>query len=189
MPDGQPVVDGEIVFDSGYALSGRVTRGSQPLPGVTVVANLIGGGGRQASSQTDEGGSYRMEGLAAGTYNVMTMANVLGGSTRSQQVTLSGDQNVDIAIPSAKLGGTVVDVQGAIPLPNAVVQIAPSDPTAAAAGGRLAPSATTDSNGAFQITDLDPVSYAVNIQKQDYVFNKQSVTAAEQGTDGGSPSR
>ena len=183
MPDGQPVVQTEIVFDSGYALSGHVARGGQPLPGVTVVANLIGGGGRQASSQTDGGGAYQMEGLTAGTYNIMAMANVLGGSTRSQQVTMSGDQNVDITFPSAKLGGTVVDAQASMPLPNAVVRIAPSDPNAASAGGRIAPSATTDSNGAFLITDLDPVSYTVNIQLQDYVFSKQSITAAEQGTD------
>ncbi len=184
MPDGQPVVETEVVFDAGFTLSGRVTRGGQPLPGVTVVANLIGGGGRQASSQTDDGGSYQMEGLTAGTYNVLAMSNVLGGSTRSQQVTLSGDQSVDIAFPSAKLGGIVVDAQATMPLPNAVVQIATADPNAAPAGGRMARSATTDSNGAFLITDLDPVSYTVNIQKPDYVFTKQDVTAAEQGTDG-----
>ena len=47
----------------------------------------------------------------------------------------------------------------------------------------MARSATTDSNGAFLITDLDPVSYTLNIQKPDYVFHKLSVTAAEQGTD------
>jgi len=184
MPDGQPVVETEIVFDPGYALSGRVTRGGQPLPGVTVVANLIGGGGRQASSQTDDGGSYRMEGLAAGTYNVMAMPNVLGGSTRSQQVTLSGDQSVDIAIPSAKLGGMVVDIEAKMPLPDAVVQITTADPKAASTGGRMVRSATTDSSGAFQITDLDAVAYTVNIQKPDYVFDKRDVTAAEQGTDG-----
>ncbi len=184
MPDGQPVVQTEIVFDPGYALSGRVTRGGQPLPNVTVVANLIGGGGRQASSRTDDGGSYRMEGLAAGTYNVMAMSNVLGGSTRSQQVTLSGDQSVDITFPSARLGGTVVDAQAKMPLPDAVIQITTADPNAAPAGGRMARSATTDSNGTFQITDLDPVAYTLNVQKPDYIFDKRDVTAAEQGTDG-----
>ncbi|MFI5181677.1 MAG: carboxypeptidase regulatory-like domain-containing protein [Thermoanaerobaculia bacterium] len=183
MPDGQPVVETEIVFDPGYALSGRVTRGGQPLSGATVVANLIGGGGRQASSQTDDGGSYRMDGLAAGTYSVMAMANALGGSTRSQQVTLNGDQSVDIAFPSAKLGGTVVEAQGKTPLPDAVVMVTSTDPNAAPTGGRMARSATTDSNGAFQITDLDAASYTVNVQKTDYLFDKRDVTAAEQGTD------
>lgn len=184
MPEGQPVVQTEIVFDPGFVLAGRVTRGGQPLPNVTVIANLIGGGGRQASSRTDDGGSYRMEGLAEGTYNVMAMSNVLGGSIRSQQVKLSGDQSVDIAFPSAKLGGTVVDAQAKMPLPDAVIQITTADPNAAPAGGRMARSATTDSNGAFQITDLDPVSYTLNVQKPDYIFDKRDITAAEQGTDG-----
>ncbi|HQR46240.1 MAG TPA: carboxypeptidase regulatory-like domain-containing protein, partial [Thermoanaerobaculia bacterium] len=186
MPDGQPVVETEIVFDPGFALSGRVTRGGAPLANVTVVANLVGGGGRQASSRTDESGSYRMEGLAAGTYNVMAMANALGGSARSQQVTLSGDQSVDIAFPSAKLGGTVVDAQAKTPLPDAVVTATSADPGASSstgAGGRMVRSATTDSNGAFQITDLDAASYTVNVQKTDYLFDKRDVTAAEQGTD------
>ncbi len=183
MPDGQPVVETEIVFDPGYVLSGHVTRASQPLAGVTVVANLIGGGGRQASSQTDSGGAYQMEGLAAGTYNVMAMANVLGGSTRSQQVTLTGDQTADITFPSAKLGGTVVDAQGNAPLPDAVVTVTSSDPNAAPTQGRQMRSATSDSSGAFLITDLDPVSFTVNVQKTDYLFDKRDVTAAEQGTD------
>jgi hypothetical protein len=184
MPDGQPVVQTEIVFDPGYVLSGRVTRSGEPLPNVTVIASLIGGGGRQASSRTDDGGSFRMEGLAEGTYNVMAAANVLGGSMHSQQVVLNGDQSVDIAFPSGKIGGTVVDSQASTPLSEAVVQITPADPNAAPAGGRTARSATTDSNGAFLITDLDPVSYTLNIQKPDYVFQRLSVTAAEQGTDG-----
>ena len=183
MPEGQPVVETEIVFEAGFVLSGRVTRAGQPLPSVTVVANLVGGGGRQASSRTDDGGTYRMEGLSEGTYNVTAMANVLGGSTRSQQVSLKGDQSVDIAFPSAKLGGTVVEAQGKTPLPGAVVTLTPNDPSAAPAGGRQARSATTDSNGAFQIPDLDPGSYSLNVRKTDYLFDKRDVTAAEQGSD------
>lgn len=183
MPNGQPVVQTEIVFDPGFSLSGHVTRAGQPLSGVTVVANLIGGGGRQASSQTDEGGAYQLQGLTGGTYNVLAMASLLGGSTRSQRVTLSGDQTLDIAFPSAKLGGTVVDAQGNAPLPDAQVQVTPTDPNASASGGRQMRSATTDSGGSFLITDLDAQSYTVNVQKPDYLFEKRDITAAEQGTD------
>ena len=183
MPDGQPVVDTEIVFEPGYVLSGRVTRAGQPLPNVTVVANLVGGGGRQASSRTDDGGSYRMEGLGEGTYNVMALSSVFGGSTRSQQVDLRGDQTLDIAFPSAKLGGTVVDAQGRMPLADAVVEVTGSDSSASSGGGRQVRQATTDSNGSFLLTDLDPQSYAVNVRKADYLFERRDVTAAEQGTD------
>ncbi|MGE5345330.1 MAG: carboxypeptidase regulatory-like domain-containing protein, partial [Acidithiobacillales bacterium] len=182
MPEGQPVVETELVFDPGYVLSGRVSRAGEPLPNVTVVANLIGGGGRQASSRTDDSGSYRMEGLAEGTYSVLAMAGVLGGSTRSREVTLSGDQTLDISFPSAKLGGTVVDAQGSEPLPDAVVQVTPSDPGASPSGGRMR-TATTDSSGSFLITDLDPQSYTVSVQKTDYLFEKRDVTAGEEGTD------
>lgn len=183
MPEGQPVVEAELVFDPGYVLSGRVTRTGQPLPNVTVVVNLIGGGGRQASSRTDEGGFYRMEGLAEGTYNVFAMAGLLGGSSRSQQVGLTGDQTVDIEFPSAKLSGTVIDAESKAPLQDAVVTATPNDPVSAAAGGRQARSATTDSKGTFRITDLDPAGYIVNVRKVDYLIDKRDVTAAEEGTD------
>lgn len=183
MPDGQPVVQTEIVFDPGFALAGHVTRAGQPLSGVTVVANLIGGGGRQASSQTDESGGYQMQGLTGGIYNVTAMASLVGGSTRSQQVTLTADQTLDIAFPSAKLGGTVVDAQGGAPLPDAQIQVTPTDPSVSASGGRQMRSATTDSGGNFLITDLDALSYGVNVQKPDYLLETRSITAAEQGTD------
>jgi protocatechuate 3,4-dioxygenase beta subunit len=183
MPEGQEVVETELAFDPGYVLSGRVSRAGQPLPNVTVVANLIGGGGRQASSRTDDSGSYRLEGLVEGTYNVLAMTEVLGGSTQSREVTLNGDETLDITIPSARLGGTVVDAQGNAPLPDAVVQVVPSDPNASSSGVRSTRSATTDSSGSFLMTDLDPQGYAVSVRKPDYLFEKRDVTAAEEGTD------
>jgi large repetitive protein len=181
--DGQTLVETEIVFDVGYALTGRVTKGGQALPGATVFATLQGGGGRQASSRTDEGGSYRLEGLQEGTYTVNAMSDIFsgGGSSKRDTVTMKGDQTLDITFPGAKVAGTVVDAAGKQPLTDAVVEMSPQ--AGSTGGGFVRTSATTDSNGHFEIKDIDPVPVTLTVRKTDYLYEKRDVAAAEQGTD------
>ncbi len=67
--EGQKEAEAEIVFEGTGALSGRVTRGGQPV----AEARVFVGGGRGVSSgsgRTDESGSYRIEGLTPGDYTV-----------------------------------------------------------------------------------------------------------------------
>ena len=177
--DSQPVLETELVFEPGHSLSGRVTRAGAPVVNATVVANLQGGGGRQAATRTDEGGAYRMDGLTGGTYQVSTMTNLFGGASKRDTVTVNGDQTLDVVFPAAKLGGTVVDVAGRQPLPDAVVEATAAD----ASAGPFVRSVTTDSNGTFLLADIEPTSYTVNVRKAGYQFSKREVTAAEQGTD------
>jgi len=175
----QPVLETELVFEPGYSLSGRVTRVGAPLVNATVVANLQGGGGRQAATSTDDGGNYRLDGLTGGTYQVGTMTNLFGGASKRDTVTVNGDQTLDIVFPAAKLGGTVVDAAGRQPLPDAVVEVTAPD----AAAGLFVRSVTSDSSGTFLLLDIEPKSYTVNVRKAGYQFSKREITAAEQGTD------
>jgi protocatechuate 3,4-dioxygenase beta subunit len=178
----QPVVTADLVFNQGYTLSGHVTQGDQPVAGAMVFATLQGGGGRQASSRTDDAGGYSLAGLQEGTYNVNAISNLAGsGASRRLTVELTSDQNLDLAFPSAKLGGQVVDADRKTPVPDATVTAAALDTTAAAAGFQRP--ATTDSNGRFSFTNVDPGSYTLTTSKPDYRVDKRSVTAADQGTD------
>jgi protocatechuate 3,4-dioxygenase beta subunit len=177
--DSQPVLETELVFEPGFSLSGRVTRAGAPIVNATVVANLEGGGGRQAATHTDDGGAYRMDGLTGGTYQVGTMSSLFGGASRRDTVTVAGDQTLDIVFPAAKLGGTVLDAAGRQPLPDAVVEVTAAD----AAANPFVRSVTTDSNGTFLLADIEPKSYTVNVRKAGYQYSKREITAAEQGTD------
>ncbi len=185
--DSQPVLETELVFEPGYSLSGRVTRAGEPVVNATVVANLQGGGGRQAATHSDDGGAYRLEGLTGGTYQVSTMANLFGGASKRDTVAVNGDQTLDIVFPSAKLGGTVVDAAGRQPLPDAVVEVTAAATSAAVttdpAAGPFVRSVTTDSNGTFLLADIEPKSFTVTVRKAGYQFSKREITAAEQGTD------
>lgn len=176
--DAVPVLETEITFDVGFALSGRVTRAGQALPNAVVTANLQGGGGRQAASRTDESGAYRLEGLQEGTYNVNANSDVFaGGSTTRKTVTLNSDQSLDLTFPTAKITGIVTDGGSKQPLADATVELG-----GAAAAGPFQRTSTTDSNGLFTFTDIVPQAYTLNARKPDYQYDKRSVTAAEDGS-------
>lgn len=174
--DGQTEVAAEIVLESGYALTGRVLKGSEPVPGANVFA-FAQGSGRSASARADDGGSYRLEGLQKGTYNVNASAPS-GTGSKSQTVDVSSDQNLDLVIPLARLAGTVVEAGSRQPLSEATVELDSSE-------GRspFLRSYRTDSNGGFSLEDLDPKSHTLTVRKADFLFEKRSVVAAEQGSD------
>jgi hypothetical protein len=181
--DDVPVLQTEIVFDVGFTLSGHVMRASQPVANAVVVANLQGGGGRQATTRTDDGGGYTLSGLQEGAYTVTAMGDPLagGGSQVRQTVSLTADQSLDLTFPMAKVAGVVTDADTKQPLADATVSLSSAGGT-----GSVAPAmqrmATTDSNGHFQFTDVVPQDYTLNSQKTDYQFDKRSLTAADDGT-------
>lgn len=176
--DAVPVLETEIVFDTGFTLSGRVARAGQPLPNAVVTANLQGGGGRQAASRTDESGAYRLEGLQVGTYNVNANSDVFaGGSTTRKTVTLNGDQTLDLAFPTARISGLVTDGGSKQPLADATVELG-----GAAGAGPFQRMSTTDSNGLFTFTDIAAQAYTLNVRKPDYQYDKRNVSAADDGS-------
>jgi hypothetical protein len=175
--EGQDQAQVEIVFDIGFALSGTVTRNGQPVDVAMVMAALQGGGGRNASARTNAAGSYRLEGLAQGTYDV-TVVPPGGGRPQRQTVTVADDTTLDVTIPTARLGGLVVEAGSRQPLADASVQIAAKD--AAVPFGR---GATSDSNGRFSLDDLDFIPYLLTVRKPGFEFQTREVSPTDGGED------
>lgn len=180
--DDVPVLSAEIVFDVGFTLSGHVTQGGQPVANAMVVANLQGGGGRQATTRTDDSGSYALQGLQQGAYSVTAQTDPLSGGTISmvrQSVTLTGDQNVDLAFPMARVAGVVADADTKQPLSDVTVTLS------AVAGSGSTPlqrMAQTDSTGHFQFASIPPQPYTMNTSKTDYQYDNRTITAADDGS-------
>ena len=170
--EGQEEVPVQIVFEQGFTLSGTVSRHGQPVDAAMVSASLAGGGGRTASARTSSSGAYRVEGLAEGTYSVLVMPSG-GGRPQRESTNVSDDATLDIVIPGARLGGTVVDGGTGQPLADAAVQAASKE-----GGGPLA-RATTDSNGRFGLEDLDPSAYVVSVRREGFLLQTRDVVAAE----------
>ena len=180
--DDVPVLQAEIVFDVGFTLSGQVTRAGQPVANAMVVASLQGGGGRQATARSDESGAYALPGLQEGSYAVTASTDPLSGSTPSlvrQTVSLTGDQNLDLTFPTARVSGTVTDVDSKQPLADATVGLSSAGGTGGAPVQRMT---QTDSTGRFQFADIAPQDYTLNSSKTDYQYDKRTVAASDDGS-------
>lgn len=170
--EGQDEALAQIVFESGFALSGTVTRNGQPVE--AMVSASLRGGGPFTSARTNATGAYRLEGLSEGSYNVTAMP-VGGGSgtPRSQSITISGDATLDLVFPSGRISGVVVDAGTRQPLSDALVQAGVRGP----GGGPR--SITTDSNGRFSLEDLDTTPCTITIRKAGYQLESREVTPVE----------
>ena len=174
--DGQTDAEANIAFETGFTLSGAVTRAGQAVADATVSAGLQGGGGRMASARTDDAGAYRLEGLLQGTYSVTAAA--ANGRPQRQTATLSDDTTLDFVLPSARVAGVVIESGSQQPLPDATVQATPQDATGPPGRG-----AATDSNGRFSIDGLEPQVYVVSARKPGYQVESKSVTPSDTGGD------
>jgi protocatechuate 3,4-dioxygenase beta subunit len=182
--DDVPLLQAEIVFDVGFTLSGHVTQGGQGVANAMVVANLQGGGGRQATARTDESGAYSLQGLQEGAYAVTASNDPLSGGSPAmvrQTVSLTGDQSVDLTFPMAKIAGIVTDTDTKQPLPDVTVSLVGAAGAAGTGGGGQRMT-QTDSTGRFQFANITPQAYTLNTSKPDYQYDKRTVTAADDGS-------
>ncbi len=180
VPAGQSEVLTEIVFEDGLAISGTVTRRGAPVSGARVSA-YMSGTGRQGSGRTDDNGVFRITGLEPGRVNVTAFAETFS-SQASQVVELKTDMSVDLVIPTARLGGTVLDSASGLPL-ESTVELQRTVPTSGGPGGQMRMSASTDSSGRFGFDDLEPVDYRITARRSGYESVTQTVKPSESGED------
>ena len=170
---GQAEAAAEIVFEQGFRVEGRVTRGGKPLPEAMVMAFPDGGNRRSANGRTDETGSYALEGLEEGRYTFT--ANSQDGAPIRRTVDIAGDVTVDLEAPPARLAGMVVEADSGRPLGDVGIRLEDEG-----GGMRFVSMATTDSSGRFAFEDLEPGSYRVSFQKPAYQVETRELTAAEE---------
>jgi hypothetical protein len=169
---GQAEVAAEIVFEQGFRVDGRVSRGGRPVTDAMVSAMPEGGSRRSASARTDEAGGFVLEGLDEGRYTIM--ANSLsGGAPIRRTVDISGDTTVDLEAPPARLAGTVVEAESGRPLGDVGIRIEEE-------GMRFVNMATSDSSGRFAFEDLEPQRYRVSFQKPAYQVETRELSAGEE---------
>ncbi|MCI4354629.1 MAG: carboxypeptidase regulatory-like domain-containing protein, partial [Thermoplasmata archaeon] len=169
VPDGGDF-QADIAFQGASRLAGRVTRGDRPLSGLFV--NALPDPPRpnagRSSGQTDDNGSYALEGLDDGNYSVMV--NGQGVSYR-REFTVSGNTSGDIPLPAISVTGTVTESGSGVPLEGVTVQAQTGTETQAFAMKQ----GMTDSSGHYFIDDVDPGSYQLTARKAEYQMKTQSV--------------
>jgi protocatechuate 3,4-dioxygenase beta subunit len=169
---GQTEATAEIVFEPGFRVDGRVSRGGRPVTDAWVSAYAEGGGRRSASDMTDEAGAFVLEGLDGGRYTIS--ASGQSGAPIRKTVELAGDATVDLEAPPARLVGTVVEAESDRPLGDVQARVEEE-----AGAARFTSVVTTDSSGRFAFEDLEPKRYRVSFQKPAYQVETRELTASE----------
>jgi protocatechuate 3,4-dioxygenase beta subunit len=173
---GQAEAAAEIVFEPGFRVDGRVTRGGKPVTEAWVSAFSESAGKRNASDMTDESGAFVLEGLDEARYTIV--ASGQSGASIRKTVELAGDLTVDLEAPPARLAGTVVEAESGRPLGDVEVRLE-EEPGAM----RFVNVAATDSAGRFAFEDLEPKRYRVSFQKAAYQVETRELAAAEDGAE------
>jgi protocatechuate 3,4-dioxygenase beta subunit len=153
-------------------ISGRVVDGAgNPIAGVSVSASSTSGG--YGSAQTAADGTYKVDGLAAGSYTLQFskwrssyVSRYLGGTSSAQGATVltvaAGDAlaNKDMTLPTgASISGTVRDSSGK-PLAGATIQ------AESLADGWAVSHATSGADGTYTVAGLEAGEYLVSFSEK-----------------------
>ena len=143
-----------------HSISGAVTSGGSALDGITMA--LTGTG--SASSNTDRNGTYQFPGLSAGSYVITPSKSGYTFSPASRTVPLgngdiTGQDFTATPVTQYSISGRVTSGGSAL------------DGTTMALTGAGSASTNTDSNGAYQFTDLNSGSYTITPSRAGFAFN------------------
>jgi hypothetical protein len=170
----------DLQFRSDTVIRGRVTRGGQPLPGA-MVSFFPRNGRAQTNARTtaDGSGTYSVNSLDDAPYDVSV--NDLDRNVSFQttyEVKGSGTFDIDVKITS--LRGRVVDASTGEAIPDAHIDLRPSQQQGAQ-GMMMVRSAGTDPNGAFIIDSVAAGTYSAVADKEGYGNQVLDVNVTDNG--------
>jgi hypothetical protein len=158
------------------SVSGRVTRGGKPAPGVAVFvapddwSPAARDGKIVARASSGEDGSFRLEGIPAGSYTVSVDAPafILKGATSRRQdgrsVSLAEGEAVEDFDLVLELGGVVtgrVTTEGGRPVVGEAVTLKRLEPDGTTTYASVRQRVSTDDRGVFRVYGLSPGRYVV----------------------------
>jgi 5-hydroxyisourate hydrolase-like protein (transthyretin family) len=181
VPEGAGDVPVEISFQGESRLEVRVTRGTQPQPGlyVSVRPDPFGSPGAQVYGQTDGDGRAAFDDLPDGAYTVDARSSGSQGGRASRTIAISGDTSIEIAVGGGSISGTVTDAASGEPLADAGV----SAETGQESSNWAVPSAKTDSQGRYSIDSLDAGDVQVTARRDGYRQKTLAATVADSPID------
>lgn len=160
------VVDIEVPV--GMRVSGRVTQGGKPVAEGRAV-RIKPAGGPQGSfhrTMTADGGTYRIDGVPAGEYDITAEEGA------GRRISISGDSVFDLEVPAVQLSGRVLEEDGTVPIVGARVYVAVLE--GAASGTRRFD--TSDHFGRFELLGLKPGDVVLSAYKPGYELFRERIT-------------
>lgn len=156
----------DLEFPRGARLSGRVTQRGRPLGGVRLEPRPAEEGEVHLYGvTTSQNGDYVIDDLAPGEYAL----RIEGFKTRSFQV--AGDTVFDIDVPSAQLGGLVVEDNGKVPIAEAQLSVWPVDRKSSP----IFAFDRSDHYGRFALAGLEPGDFVMTVYKPGYEMYRERI--------------
>jgi protocatechuate 3,4-dioxygenase beta subunit len=152
IPKGTLELTLNIEFPLEARLSGRVTRGGQPVVNKIVSAFLRDSTFTGGTGKTDHTGHYIIEGLSNGDYYI----SFEGEWTKS--IRILGDTTLDIELSTISLSGRILEANSGQPLSGVTVNARRVNSVVDTNTSRTA---ITDSQGRFFIEGIEPGQYRV----------------------------
>ncbi|MFZ5803357.1 MAG: carboxypeptidase regulatory-like domain-containing protein [Acidobacteriota bacterium] len=146
----------ELDFALGFTLTGQVHKQGKPLSGLMVAASREGEG---VADTTDRQGQFRLRGLEAGLWK-LSVADTSGQVLLRQELELTADRHLELALPSGALAGSVVAAESREPVAEATVIVHQK-------GGFLRQETTGD-DGRFGFSDLPDGDFTITAQAPGY---------------------
>jgi len=157
----------DLEFGGGHVLTGTVLVGGQPTAGAWI---LVSGRSLAATSRatTSQDGTFRLEGLEAGTYELSVITASISGARHRKEVELTDDVDVLIELVTARLSGWVRDAFDRTPLSGVAVRLeepaAGERPVVVFAGG----GGESDSRGLFTLSEVPEGSWKLVARRAGY---------------------
>jgi hypothetical protein len=164
----------DLVVTQAGAISGRVVNSAgAPLPGLLVTA--MGDDGNSHLAETAADGTYVIDSLPAGVYEIDAGGNALATSTVSNITVIAGGRtgNINLLLQdAATISGTVLGPNG--PITGATVSAATDDGSGS--------SAVTDDAGHYTVTGLSTGVYILTASAPDLASSEISSINLAAGT-------
>jgi hypothetical protein len=158
----------ELEFAAGVRLSGRVTQGDKPAgAGKTVwMQPLDRVQGISYHGRTAADGTYRIEGIVAGEYDVMAAA----GASRRIRIA-DADVALDLEMPAVQLAGRVIEDGATVPVVGALVcaTVIGADPR------DVRPNDRSDHFGQFKLAGLKPGELVLSAYMRGYELFRERI--------------
>ncbi|HKV11424.1 MAG TPA: carboxypeptidase-like regulatory domain-containing protein, partial [Thermoanaerobaculia bacterium] len=166
---GAPEARLDLRFGGGFELQGFVTKNGSPLAGASVSLRRLGDRPLPLNATTDSGGVFLLRGLEAGNWE-LEVAHAGGKTRHKETLEITGDREVRVDLRTASLAGRVVDASGAGPVPGAKIALEAPD-----GQSFLLNDTTSDSRGAFRLSEVSEGSWILRVSKDGYASAREDV--------------
>lgn len=167
--EGEAEVEMDLDFSTGVALSGTVWKGGSPLSGANIQVLLAGTAARTGTT-TSPDGSFRLEGLETGLYELSVRGE---GNVRlyDERIELETEEHLTIELDTMHLAGTLHDEATGAPLVGSALRLLVIE-------GRRAKwiaGARSDTEGRFEFGELPPGNYTLRVRHSGYTALEEAL--------------